>query len=272
MKDKNHFYKFFVFMFTPIFKLIYKPKFINKEIIPSDGPIIVCGNHIHILDQCFPILSTKRVLHYMAKKEYFDSKFAWFFRSAGCICVDRKVRDENAKTEAMNVLMSGKALGIYPEGTRNSIVCKKDKLDELYKFFEEDMSFKKFKKLLKKELTRVSQTDLLIKLLNDKKISLKDFKKYIFTANDSLKKLVDKKVITKKDYKESLLLPMKFGTVSMAQKSGATIVPYAISGLYKRGKVKITFLKPFKVGREDDLEKANNLLRKTLIDKLYEEQ
>ncbi|NMA50637.1 MAG: 1-acyl-sn-glycerol-3-phosphate acyltransferase [Mollicutes bacterium] len=271
MKDNNY-YKFFKALLMPLFKIFYKPQVHNKELIPEKGAIIVCGNHIHILDQCFPILATKRVLHYMAKKEYFDSKFAWFFRKAGCISVDRKVRDDDAKQEAMKVLNSGKALGIFPEGTRNSIVCKKEKLDELYEYVKDEICYKKFKKILKKNLTRASQTDLLIKLLKNKKIKLKDFKKYVFDANESLKELVRKKVITHNEYKESLLLPIKFGTVSMAQKSGATIVPYVITGFYKRGKAKVTILKPFKVGKDDDLEKANNFFKKTMLDKLAEEQ
>lgn len=102
-----------------IFRLYYNPKIIGKENIPKNGAIIIAGNHKHIMDQCGPILSTKRVVHYMAKKEYFDGKMAWFFKTTGCISVNRSIRDEKAKTEALNVLMDAKALGIFPEGTRN---------------------------------------------------------------------------------------------------------------------------------------------------------
>lgn len=102
-----------------IFKLYYHPKIIGKENIPKKESIIVAGNHKHVMDQCGVIISTKRVIHYMAKKEYFDSKFAWFFKMMGCISVNRSIHDENAKCEALNVLNDGKALGIFPEGTRN---------------------------------------------------------------------------------------------------------------------------------------------------------
>ena len=57
----------------------------------------------------------------MAKREYFDGKMAWFFKSAGCISVDRNNK-ENAKKaikEAENLLKKGYAVGIFPEGTRN---------------------------------------------------------------------------------------------------------------------------------------------------------
>ena len=113
-------YKVFKAILGVVFKTYYNPKIIGKENIPSDGPIIVAANHKHLMDQCGPIMSTKRVIHYMAKNEYFLKKrTAWFFKMAGCIPVNRAIHDENAKSEAMKVLQDGKALGIFPEGTRN---------------------------------------------------------------------------------------------------------------------------------------------------------
>jgi len=112
-------YKFAKPILGTIFKLYYHPTIIGKENIPKEGSIIIAGNHKHVMDQCGIIVSTKRVVHYMAKKEYFDSKWAWFFKYTGCISVDRSIHDEHAKDEALNILNKGKALGIFPEGTRN---------------------------------------------------------------------------------------------------------------------------------------------------------
>ena len=112
-------YKFFKPLLSLIFKFYYHPKVIGRENIPKEGSIIVAGNHVHVMDQCGVIISTKRVIHYMAKKEYFDGKFRWFFKMMGCISVNRAIHDDNAKEEALNVLRDGKALGIFPEGTRN---------------------------------------------------------------------------------------------------------------------------------------------------------
>ena len=176
-------YKFFRATLGLIFKFWYRPTVINKEVIPKDGPILICADHIHLMDQCSIILSTKRVIHYMAKKEYFDSaKTRWFFKAAGCIPVNRQIHDEDAKQAALDVLSSGGAIGIFPEGTRNKT---------------------------------------------------KEF-----------------------------LLPFKFGAVSMAKKTNATIVPVGITGTYKfRTKdLMVRFGEPFKV---DDmtLEEANTKLR-----------
>lgn len=176
-------------LLTPImrvlFKLYYNPKIINKEVIPKEGPILIVGNHKHIYDQCLTIMATKRVIHYMAKKEYFDGKMAWFFKLVGCIPVDRSIKDHNATDKALKVLNNGGAIGLFPEGTRNKT-------------------------------------------------------------------------------KDVFLLPFKFGTVSMAKKTNATIIPFGLTGDYKfRSKnLTIRYGTPFKVG-DMDLEDANK--------KLYEE-
>ena len=121
MMNKNPFcYRLFKIILGPLFKFYYNPKVIGKEYIPKDGPILLVGNHIHVMDHCAPILSTKRVVNYMANKEYFDNKkVAWFFKAAGCISVDRSKRDDAAVSSALEVLKNGGAVGLFPEGTRN---------------------------------------------------------------------------------------------------------------------------------------------------------
>ena len=185
-------YKIIKFILGPIFKLYYRPKIINKKVIPKDGPIIICGNHKHVYDQCPIIISTKRVIHYMAKKEYFDSKFAWFFKMAGCISVNRQIKDNDATEKALEILKNNGAIGIFPEGTRNKT-------------------------------------------------------------------------------KDKFLLPFKFGAVSMAKKTNATIVPFGLTGDYhfRSKNLTVRFGIPFKVN-DMSLEEANNKLYKE-IEKLMKE-
>lgn len=130
MKNRMYGFRFLRFILAPIFKLYYNPIIIGKENIPNDGSILIVGNHKHLMDQCLAIISTKRVIHYMAKKEYFDGKFAWFFKLAGCIPVDRSKKDEMAKSAGLEVLKNGEVLGLFPEGTRN----KTDKFLLPFKF------------------------------------------------------------------------------------------------------------------------------------------
>ncbi len=175
-------------LLTPImrilFKLYYNPTIINKEVIPQKGPVIIVGNHKHIYDQCLTIMATKRVIHYLAKKEYFDGKMAWFFKLVGCIPINRATKNKESTDYAIEILKNNGAIGLFPEGTRNKT-------------------------------------------------------------------------------KDKLLLPFKMGAVSMASKTNALIVPFAITGDYKfRSKnLTIRYGKPFKVG--NNLEEENK--------KLYEE-
>lgn len=115
-------YKLTKKILKPIFYKKYEPTVINADVVPKEDPIILCGNHYHVLDQCGPLFEIPRVVHYMAKKEYFDDfKTRWFFKMVGCISVDRENHEEakKAKEKAINILKKGGAIGIFPEGTRN---------------------------------------------------------------------------------------------------------------------------------------------------------
>lgn len=256
-------FKIFKVVLGGLFKLYYNPKFVGGENIPTDGPILVVGNHIHIMDQCLPILCTKRPVHYMAKKEYFDNKkVAWFFKLAGCIPVDRSIKDTNATGKAMDVLENDLALGLFPEGTRNGL--KEQRMNEIYEICKDKYpDYKEFIKKMKKQ--KASYVNYLEELMNDKKITKKEFINNIYDVQGFLEKLVEKKVITKKEFDDRILLPFKFGAVSMAKKTNAYLVPFGISGDYKfRSKNLIVRIgKPIKAN--DDLEKANAELRKEII-------
>ena len=114
------FYKICRIILGPIFRIYYNPTVIGKEDIPNSGPIIIAGNHKHLYDQCLAIISTKRGIHYMAKKEYFEKTFSKFiFENVGCISVDRGKKDDAAVNSALEVLNDGGAIGLFPDGTRN---------------------------------------------------------------------------------------------------------------------------------------------------------
>lgn len=62
---------------------------------------------------------------------------------------------------------------------------------------------------------------------------------------------------------KDILLPFKYGAVSLAKKTNAFIVPFAITGKYKlfRKNIKIEYGKPYKI-ESDDLEIENKKLMK----------
>jgi len=127
----NIVYRILMPIYGIFYRLRYKPTIIGSENIPKKGAFIICGNHKHTRDQMNVMIVSRRVIHYMAKEEYFEGKFAWFFKLAGCIKVDRRIHDENAKSIALDYLKKGHAVGIFPEGTRNKTLGTKDEVDLL---------------------------------------------------------------------------------------------------------------------------------------------
>ena len=65
--------------------------------------ILIAGNHKHVFDQFPTVISTKRGINYMAKKEYFDKPLGkWIFSHLGCIPVNRKIKDKDATLAALS--------------------------------------------------------------------------------------------------------------------------------------------------------------------------
>ena len=122
----NYFiYKVVRFIGRPIYKIVFRSKYYGVDNIPSEGAVILAGNHTNNLDAAMMIGAPKRIVHMMAKIELFSSKISnYFFRSMGCISVNRSIHDENAKSEAIDVLKNNEVLGIFPEGTVNKTLYK----------------------------------------------------------------------------------------------------------------------------------------------------
>ncbi len=102
-----------------LLKILYRPKRIDKENIPLEGPIILAGNHVNAIDPVMVITSTKRLVHYMAKESLFKGIHGWIFKKVGTIKVHRNKSNPVAVMEAEEILKHGGAVGIFPEGTRN---------------------------------------------------------------------------------------------------------------------------------------------------------
>lgn len=89
-------------------------------------------------------------------------------------------------------------------------------------------------------------------------------------SNTAVEKLKEGKLINlspeaKRNYTEELLLPFKYGAVSMAKKTNSVIIPYSITGDYKlfSKNLKIVFGKPIDVSKLE-IEKANEKLFNTI--------
>ena len=119
-KESIKFYKFTRFVLKPIFKFWFNPKIVGAENIPiTDEPVLIASNHTDFFDPAVSIVATKRVIHFISKKELFEGKMGWFFYKMCCIPVDRSKKNPKAVDKAINLLNSGGTIGIFPEGTRN---------------------------------------------------------------------------------------------------------------------------------------------------------
>ena len=103
-----------------LFALIFHPRIIGRENIPSSGPVILAGNHTNNLDCLLLISTTKREINFLGKHILFEGHKGHIMRSMKVIPVDRtKKKNPEALNEASRRLELQEALGIFPEGTIN---------------------------------------------------------------------------------------------------------------------------------------------------------
>ena len=98
-------------------KIIFRPEIVNKEYINKEGRLIIAGTHTDYYDPTLLMVSTKRCIHFMAKKELFEGKTRFFFKHMGLIPVDRSIKDKSVLKNAKKYLEDEKIVGIFPEGT-----------------------------------------------------------------------------------------------------------------------------------------------------------
>ena len=103
---------------TLLMKVFYRVEYINLDNLPKEKPFILAGNHKSNLDCLLLISSTKRMIHFLAKKELMQH-FGWLFKRMGIIPVDRKKKNKEALEESNKVLKNNGVIGIFPEGTFN---------------------------------------------------------------------------------------------------------------------------------------------------------
>lgn len=115
----NYFYRTIRNIAWFLCKIIFPTKVIGAENVPSDGPVLICSNHVSMVDPVLIATSFKRQITFMAKKELFGTKFTnWFFTNLGMVPVDRGASDIAALRVCLDVLGNGRILGIFPQGHR----------------------------------------------------------------------------------------------------------------------------------------------------------
>ena len=104
-------------IFIPTFGSI---RVLGQEHVPRTGPLIIVANHQSNADPPVMVYAVPRPIFFMAKRSLFwGPVLSYLFRSVHVYPVDRDGRDMDALRWAQRTLGSGKALLVFPEGTRS---------------------------------------------------------------------------------------------------------------------------------------------------------
>ena len=94
---------------------------VGAKWVPREGPLILASNHLSVLDPALIGVAAPRELDFMAKTELFRIPgFGALIRRLNAHPVDRTGSDSGALRLALRLLAGGRALLVFPEGTRGS--------------------------------------------------------------------------------------------------------------------------------------------------------
>ena len=100
-------------------------RYVNAAVIPTMGAAIIAANHLTTIDPFGVGQPTKRRVHFMAKKELFETPWSrWYMASGNAFPVERGKMDLTAIKTALRILQGGQLLVIFPQGTRGGMDAK----------------------------------------------------------------------------------------------------------------------------------------------------
>lgn len=102
-----------------ILKILFNIEVSGRGNIPKDGPVLLASNHISYLDPLCVGVACRRRLNFMARHDLFKNPlFSKMLNLYGVFPVKRDSADIASIRKAVQLLRSGKALVIFPEGRR----------------------------------------------------------------------------------------------------------------------------------------------------------
>lgn len=101
-------------------RLLFGMRIHGDERVPREGGVIIASNHISYNDPPMVGSAVPRELHFLAKEELFRNPlFGALIRSFNAMPVKRATGDVGALKKAVRLLKEGKAMIMFPEGTRS---------------------------------------------------------------------------------------------------------------------------------------------------------
>jgi 1-acyl-sn-glycerol-3-phosphate acyltransferase len=103
-----------------LFKIFFRLRIVGSENCPKNGPLIVAPNHTSFLDPLIAGFAVPRELNFMARNSLFKNRiFGKILTSVHAFPLKREGADVGAMRLAIDKLCHGKAVLIFPEGTRS---------------------------------------------------------------------------------------------------------------------------------------------------------
>ncbi|WP_295574240.1 1-acyl-sn-glycerol-3-phosphate acyltransferase [uncultured Microbacterium sp.] len=114
-------------LIAPLARLIYRPRIEGRKNMPRKGPVILASNHLSFIDSFVIPMFAPRPVYFLAKSSYFEGRgiAGWFsrqfFTAIGATPVTRGAGQAalDALDQQRRILESGRAIALYPEGTRS---------------------------------------------------------------------------------------------------------------------------------------------------------
>ncbi len=104
-------------LFKTIIK-IFRIQLVNPE-CESESSVLMCSNHMSMLDPVAIITTMKHEIKFMGKKELFKIPLVGsVIKAFGAFPVNRGGADLNAMKTAIGLLKRGDYVGMFPQGTR----------------------------------------------------------------------------------------------------------------------------------------------------------
>ncbi|MGD7045451.1 lysophospholipid acyltransferase family protein [Jeotgalibacillus proteolyticus] len=99
---------------------IYRFKIIGRENFPKDGGVLLCANHIKLLDPPVVGVTAPRPVSFMAKEELFRMPvLKRLLPNLRAFPVKRGMSDREALRKGLSILKENNVIGLFPEGTRS---------------------------------------------------------------------------------------------------------------------------------------------------------
>lgn len=103
-----------------VFHLCFRIQADGQEEIPREGPVILAANHASFLDPIAVGVVCPRQITALAKEELWSTRaLGWWLNRMQATPIGRGQSDAGALRAALEVLGHGKAILVFPEGTRS---------------------------------------------------------------------------------------------------------------------------------------------------------